>query len=323
MTDSPLRIVFAGTPDFAASHLEALLDNSHHDVIAVLTQPDRPKGRGKVLAPSPVKKLAQEHNIPVYQPASLKDEAAQTLLEELNPEVMIVVAYGLLLPENILNIPDFGCLNVHASLLPRWRGAAPIERAILAGDRETGTCIMQMNAGLDTGDILLSRKTTIEESDSSQSITERLVRLGQESLLEALSLLKSDNLVHTVQDDSSSTYAKKISKEESRINWEDSAEHIQRQVMAFYPRSPAFTGMNGKRLRIISSSTTSFKPDNDVTPGTILKSNNEGIFVQCKDSVLQLLKVQLPGKNPVSIKELLNGKHETFSAGNSFNSQSV
>lgn len=323
MTDSSLRIVFAGTPDFAAAHLQALLD-SPHQVIAVLTQPDRKAGRGKSLRPSPVKQLALDHELPVYQPLSLKDAGTETLLRELTPDLMVVVAYGLLLPQAILDIPRLGCINVHASLLPRWRGAAPIERAILAGDKQSGISIMQMDAGLDTGDILATGATDITPEDNSAMLTERLIHIGQELLLETLDRLGNQSrgeLQSTPQDESLCTYADKLSKEDASIDWQSGADQILRQMRAFFPRSPAFSFMGKERVRLLDGykvSNHSLKNQGSASPGEILQADKSGLLVACSQGALQLTRVQLAGKKPVSVAELLNARREQFAPGKTF-----
>ena len=249
MSGASLRVLFAGTPDFAASHLRALIE-SKHQLIAVLTQPDRPSGRGKKLTPSPVKALAQDAGIEVLQPASLKGEDEQATLRALGADVMIVVAYGLILPQAVLDICPFGCLNVHGSILPRWRGAAPIQRALAAGETETGITIMQMDRGLDTGDMLLKRSCPIASDDTSSSLHDKLMALGAEALIEALALLQDDTLVPAKQNDSEATYAEKITKEEARIDWSQSAKEIHTRIRAYNPFPVAYSEFNNKRIKI-------------------------------------------------------------------------
>jgi methionyl-tRNA formyltransferase len=224
-----MKIIFAGTPEFSVSVLTALI-NAGHNIVGVYCQPDRPKGRGRVLTPCPVKTQALEYNLPVLQPESLKDEEAQTELKNLNATVMVVVAYGQILPKEVLQIPQYGCLNIHASLLPRWRGAAPIQRAILAGDKTTGIGIMQMNEGLDTGAILLEKTCAITNTDTAQSLHDKLASLGADAIVTALKNLK--NLSPTPQNKTEVTYAKKLKKDEAWINWTQSATQINRQIRA-------------------------------------------------------------------------------------------
>ena len=315
-----LRIIFAGTPAFAEAHLAALLE-SRHQVVAVLTQPDRPTGRGKQLLAGPVKRLALDHDIPVHQPPSLKDDDARSLIESFNADIMVVVAYGLLLPPSILSIPPLGCINVHASLLPRWRGAAPIERAILAGDTVTGVCIMQMDAGLDTGPVLNCATTDIVPEDNSASLTERLTAMGQELLVSTLDQLPAGTLKAQPQDEQHSTYAAKLKKEEALIQWSSSASEVLLQVRAFYPRSPAFTHLEGERLRILDAEVVSTHKQQDVrpaAPGEILKASPKGIDVACGKDVLRITLLQLPGRNPVAIGPLLNAHKTQFRPGRQF-----
>ncbi len=315
MNKPALRIGFAGTPEFAAEHLSTLLQESLN-LVCVYTQPDRPAGRGKQAQASAVKKLAIKHNLPVLQPASLKTYEAEEEFKAFNLDVLIVVAYGLILPKSILDIPNKGCINVHASLLPRWRGAAPIERAILAGDQESGITIMQMDAGLDTGDMLCRKATTINSDDTSASLTLRLVKLGQTALLETLKQIHEGSLNPIKQDDSLSTYARKLDKKESLISWNTSAEKIQRQVNAFYPRSPAYTFYDGQRLRIIEALSIDDAANEET--GTIVQISNEGIKVCCSSSCLLIKRFQLSGKSETGIKEFLNGRKDFFTLGSSF-----
>jgi methionyl-tRNA formyltransferase len=315
MNNQALHIVFAGTTGFAALHLHALLENNYH-VGAVYTQPDRPAGRGKKLRPSPVKQLAIDFGIPVFQPDSLKTSEQQELLRSLKIDLMVVVAYGLLLPQAVLDIPHYGCINVHASLLPRWRGAAPIERAILAGDSETGITIMQMDAGLDTGDILFSLSTPIEPHDNSETVSSRLAGLGCQGLLETLDLISIGKLTPTPQDNTQSTYAEKLSTADAQIIWNRPAQEIQRQIAAFYPRSPGWTYINEQRIRIIQSHPDVRKFPS--SPGTIVKSDRSGLLVSCKNSSLLIEQMQLSGKNPNKVAEILNSHHALFSVGSIF-----
>lgn len=320
MNKPALRIGFAGTPDFAARHLAALLE-AGHNVVGVYTQPDRPAGRGKHPQASPVKILANLQGLHLEQPQSLKSEEVQQQLRKLNLDVLVVVAYGLILPEAILKIPRFGCLNVHASLLPRWRGAAPIERAILAGDLETGITIMQMDAGLDTGAILLSTATPIGTEDTSAILTERLISLGQKALLEVLEQIRSGDVEPKTQDESLSTYAAKLSKEEALINWNKNAASIVRQINAFYPRSPAYCFYKGQRLRIIQAADSN--ECSDGKPGTLMEVSQAGLKVSCVNSTLRIKKIQIPGKAETSIKDFLNGRKDFFIPGSQFNIESV
>lgn len=325
MPDTPLRIVFAGTPGFAADHLKALLGGPHR-VIAVMTQPDRKAGRGKSLRPSPVKQLALQHNLPVHQPQSLKQPEVELLLEALAPDIMVVVAYGLLLPQTILDIPRLGCINVHASLLPRWRGAAPIERAILAGDGQTGISIMQMDAGLDTGDILALEATGISADDNSATLSSRLTLIGQQLLLETLGKLAAGQTQASPQESEQATYADKLNNDDARIDWQSDADRILRQMHAFFPRSPAFSFMGKDRLRLLEGFEVSDhlqEGSQNEEPGKILSADKSGLHVACGKGVLVLTRVQIAGKNPVSIAELLNARREQFAPGKTFSPESA
>lgn len=319
MNKPALRIAFAGTPVFAANHLKVLI-NAGYNILGVYTQPDRPSGRGKQDKPSPVKTLALESNLPIFQPQNLKSDDAQKQFEALNFDVLIVVAYGLILPKAILETPRFGCINVHASLLPRWRGAAPIERAMLAGDEQTGITIMQMDAGLDTGDMLLSKATPIKSDDNSESLTTRLTDLGQEALLEVLNQIESETLSPCKQNNELSTYATKLDKEEALIDWNKNAAVIQQQINVFYPRSPAYCFYKAQRLRIIQAvAQTKALP---IKAGTISQIDQNGLIVACDNSSLLIKKIQLPGKAEISIKAFLNGRKDYFTAGTILSSSS-
>lgn len=297
-----LNIVFAGTPEFAAVALRGLLDSAHR-VQAVYTQPDRPAGRGRKLAASPVKALAVEHGIPVHQPATLKTSEAQRALAELRPDVLVVAAYGLILPQAVLDIPRLGCLNIHASLLPRWRGAAPIQRALLAGDSETGITIMQMDAGLDTGAMLAVTRCPITPEDTSQTLHDRLAQQGARALLDTLEQLAAGSIAAQAQDSAQALYAAKITKQEARIDWSRPAVELERQVRAFNPWPVAFTEFNAEPLRIWSARVF---PGGSGTPGTVINAGKDGIDVVTGAGCLRLLKVQLPGGKPVSAADFLH-----------------
>jgi len=314
-----LRIVFAGTPEFAALHLQALLSNGHHEIVAVYTQPDRPAGRGKKLTASPVKSLAQTHGLPVLQPRSLKDVAQQKILLDLNADIMVVVAYGLLLPKTILETPKLGCINVHGSLLPRWRGAAPIQRAIEAGDKETGVTIMQMNEGLDTGEMLLKAHCPITEQDTAGSLHDKLAKIGPPALLKTLLALEEGTAVAEKQDDEQSNYAPKISKDEALLDWNQPAQSLALKVRAFNPFPVTYTtfgeaGMaQAERLRIWRAEVG--PGSKEVLPGTILEADNHGICINTADGGLVVTELQLPGKKRLPVVELLKSRSELFTPG--------
>ncbi|MDH5484976.1 MAG: methionyl-tRNA formyltransferase [Gammaproteobacteria bacterium] len=302
-----LKIIFAGTPDFSVAPLKALLD-SEHDVIAVYAQPDRPSGRGRKLTAGPVKQVALDHNIPVYQPLSLKDAAAQQELINLQADLMVVVAYGLILPAVILNAPRLGCINIHASLLPRWRGAAPIQRAILTGDKTTGITIMQMDVGLDTGDMLLKKECDIRGDDTGSSLHDRLSVLGAEALMEALPLL-IDGTTHPVaQDESQACYAEKLNKAEALLDWQQPAQQLVARIQAFNAWPVAQTTClkddKSQVLRIWRARV--LDEPSGKTPGTVLRSSRDAIDVAAGDVVVQLLQVQLPGGKPMDVKDFVN-----------------
>ncbi|MGB0473608.1 MAG: methionyl-tRNA formyltransferase [Porticoccaceae bacterium] len=311
-----MKIVFAGTPDFAAAHLQALIDCDQHHIVAVYTQPDRPAGRGKKLTPSPVKQLACDHNINVFQPPSLKDSEAQQQLANLDADIMIVVAYGLLLPQAVLDIPRLGCINVHGSLLPKWRGAAPIQRAIEAGDRETGICIMQMDAGLDTGPVISVARCPITAADTSATIYQKLSELGAPTLLAALAKIDQGVAVAEQQDDSQSTYARKIDKAEALIDWSEAAETLARRVRAFNPFPATFSYIAGDRVKIWGA--VAIDANSDQSVGTIVDATADGIVVQTGSGQLLISQIQLAGKSKMPVSELLKSKAELFASGQSF-----
>ncbi|MHB9953912.1 methionyl-tRNA formyltransferase [Vibrio campbellii] len=307
-----LRIVFAGTPDFAARHLAALL-SSEHEVIAVYTQPDRPAGRGKKLTASPVKTIALEHDIPVYQPENFKSDEAKQELADLNADIMVVVAYGLLLPQVVLDTPKLGCINVHGSILPRWRGAAPIQRSIWAGDAETGVTIMQMDIGLDTGDMLKIAALPIEASDTSASMYEKLAGLGPDALIDCLADIAAGKAKPVKQDDELANYAKKLSKEEARIDWNNDAAHIERCIRAFNPWPMSHFEAAENSIKVWQSRVE--EQTSDKPAGTILQADKTGIYVVTGNGVLVLEQLQVPGKKAMSVQDILNSRASWFEVG--------
>lgn len=311
-----MRIIFAGTPEFAATNLQALL-NAGHDIIAVYTQPDRPAGRGRKLKPSAVKELALKHNIPVFQPLSLKDAEAQQTLNELNADLMIVVAYGLLLPQVVLDMPHLGCINVHASLLPRWRGAAPIQRALLAGDAATGVTLMQMDAGLDTGAMLLKTHCPITSTDTSASLHNKLAEQGGAALLELLPLLAKGEITAETQNEAEATYAAKLTKEEAQLNWQLSAEELDRAVRGYNPRPVAWFKEGEEIIRVWQAEAVAAPdalPENSTKPGTLVEVVKDGLIVACGEGWLKITRLQLPGKPQMQVSDLLNGNPDRFTA---------
>jgi len=329
-----LRLIFAGTPAFAAAHLSALLD-SEHEVVAVYTQPDRPAGRGKKLTESPVKQLAKSKHLPVLQPQTLKDSSVLEELSQFHADLMIVVAYGLILPQSVLDAPRLGCLNVHGSLLPRWRGAAPIQRAVEAGDKQTGVTIMQMDAGLDTGDILATEAYDIQTDDTSLDVFNKLEKLGADCLITVLDAFAEKRPPQRInQNEKLANYASKISKKEALIDWTESAASIERKIRAFNPFPITYTFLEGERIKVHSAELLSSErlnpelietlpADKNVTdrPGTIFKTNEQGIDVVCKDSLLRLTRIQLPGKKTSAVKEILLGNKSLFTGGKKFTVQ--
>lgn len=311
-----LKIIFAGTPEFAAVHLRALLQ-SPHQVIAVYTQPDRHAGRGQKILASPVKQLALQHQLPIYQPLTLRDASEQEKFKNLNADIMVVVAYGLLLPEVILNAPRFGCINVHASLLPRWRGAAPIQRAISAGDAKTGVTIMQMDKGLDTGAMLKQTSCSITADDTAETLHHKLAELGVPALLATLNELESGKLHPIKQNDTEACYASKIQKDEAKLNWQLSAAELERQVRAFNPWPVAFAQIDANthlrvwHARVIAESVI-------VEPGVIVRIDKAGIAVATGENVLLLETIQLPGGRAISVADFLNAKRDYLQVGQKF-----
>lgn len=320
----PLNIIFAGTPDFAAKHLAALLA-SHHNIVAVYCPPDKPAGRGKKLTACATKQLALEHNLTVEQPQNFKLTQDQDVLADYQADLMIVVAYGLLLPKVILNTPRLGCINVHGSILPKWRGAAPIQRAVEAGDQQTGVTIMQMDEGLDTGDMILKATCEISPIDTSSSIYEKLAGLGPQALLEAISLMENNAHQSEAQDNSLATYAHKLDKSEAELDWQLPAKILHQKLRAFIPWPVAqFTFTDEKeqqhRIRVWQASVIDNK--DAIAPGTIISADKSGITVATSHQALRLESLQLPGKKALACADILNGRADWFKQGKCINGQS-
>ena len=307
-----LKLIFAGTPDFAARHLAALL-SSDHEVVAVYTQPDKPAGRGQKLTASPVKDLALAHDLPVYQPASLRNEEAQAELAALGADLMVVVAYGLILPKAVLDTPRLGCLNVHGSLLPRWRGAAPIQRAIWAGDAETGVTIMQMDVGLDTGAMIRKVSCPIASDETSASLYDKLAELGPQALVDTLNAMAAGETAAEAQDDALANYAQKLSKEEARIDWSMEAVAIERCIRAFNPWPISWFEVADQTIKVWQAEV--IDSDHGQPVGTLLKADKQGIDVATGKGVLRLLTLQPPGKKAMSVPDLLNSRRDWFEPG--------
>ena len=308
-----MKIVFAGTPEFAARHLGSLIDDGRHQIVAVYTQPDRPAGRGKKLQASPVKQLAEEQGLAINQPQSLRQTEQQTALSELDADLMVVVAYGLILPQQVLDIPRLGCINVHGSILPKWRGAAPIQRAIEAGDSETGITIMQMDAGLDTGPMLSITRCAIGDQDTSGAIYERLANLGGPALLQAIDKLETGSAQTVAQDDSLSSYASQIDKAEAQIDWSEAAMVIDRRIRAFNPFPCAFTSIEEQRIKIWCSTVKS--SDHTGQPGQIVRADNQGLLICCGQGSLLLTEIQLAGKSRLAVAEILKSRADLLAVG--------
>ncbi|MFQ2458122.1 methionyl-tRNA formyltransferase [Aeromonas caviae] len=307
-----LKLIFAGTPDFAARHLAALL-SSGHEVVAVYTQPDKPAGRGQKLTASPVKELALAHDLPVYQPASLRNEAAQAELAALGADLMVVVAYGLILPKAVLDTPRLGCINVHGSLLPRWRGAAPIQRSIWAGDAETGVTIMQMDVGLDTGAMIRKVTCPIASDETSASLYDKLAGLGPQALVDTLDAMAAGDTAAEPQNDALANYAEKLSKEEARIDWSMDAVAIERCIRAFNPWPISWFDVAGQTVKVWQAEVV--VQDHGQAAGTLLKADKQGIEVATGQGVLRLLTLQPPGKKAMSVSDLLNSRRDWFEPG--------
>jgi methionyl-tRNA formyltransferase len=306
--EPPLRLVFAGTPDFALPSLAACLA-SGAEVVAVYTQPDRPAGRGRKLSPSPVKQAAYAAGVPIEQPVSLKAVGAQATLAALRPDLLVVVAYGLILPPAVLGLPTHGCWNVHASLLPRWRGAAPIQRAILAGDRVTGVSLMQMDAGLDTGAVLLERSTPIHADDTGGSLHDRLAELGAQVLAEGLAALLAGTVPPArAQADTGASYAHKLEKSQAELDWQQAAVTLERQVRAFDPWPVATTHIAGEPVRVWAAQ--ALDREHAAVPGSVLAAGAEGIDVACGNGALRINALQRAGGRRLSAADYLNGRPE-------------
>jgi methionyl-tRNA formyltransferase len=310
MPQTSLKIIFAGTPEFVIPTLDAL-SQSPHQLISILTQPDKPAGRGQKLSASPAKQWALQHQIPVMQPASLRDEAIQQTLRDLQPDVMIVAAYGLLLPEAVLSIPRFGCINIHPSILPRWRGASPIQSAILNGDTQTGVTIMQMEKGMDSGPMLHKVFTLIESKDTAKTLHDRLAILSANALIDTLKNI--DHLKPEPQNAEQVTFAHKILKDHGHINWHQAATVIDCAIRAFNPWPIAYAHTNNTVIRIFQASILDEKSSS--TPGTILRAGKDGIDVTSTTHVLRLEQLQCPGGKVLSARELLHSKQSLFQPG--------
>ena len=302
------RIIFAGSPDFAVPSLKRLMA-SRHDVVAVLTQPDRPSGRGRKLMPGPVKKCAMQHDLTVYQPAGLRDPDAQDRLAEFAPDLMVIVAYGLLLPPEVLSLPGAGCINVHASVLPRWRGASPIQAAILAGDRQTGVSLMQMAEGLDTGPVFAEEQTDIDAHETAGELHDRLAELGADLLIRCLDPILDDTLTPVPQRETDVTYAARISKADACIDWSRSAVDIDRLIRAYDPWPVAETLLDGERMRCWRSVAMDKEPPSDkpCRPGLIEVVTGEGIDVRTGQGILRLIEVQMPGRRRMHARDFARG----------------
>ena len=311
-----MRIIFAGTPEFAAIHLSSLLNSSAHEIVAVYTQPDRPAGRGKKLISSPVKLLALKNTIPVYQPASFNSKSALSDLAALKADIMVVVAYGLILPQSVLDIPLRGCINVHGSVLPRWRGAAPIQRAIEAGDQASGITIIQMDAGLDTGAMLSISRCNIEKNETSVSLHDKLASLGASAMTSTLQRLKDQTAIGIAQDCSLSSYADKIKKSEASIKWSEPAHIIERKIRAYNPSPISYSLLDDLRIKIWSASALHEEAIGEI--GEIISATQEGLTIKCGQGCLLINELQIPGKTKMPVSEVLKSKAQLFSCGKIF-----
>jgi len=298
------KIIYAGTPDFAVEGLKQIINNTNYEVIAVYTQPDRPAGRGRKLTASPVKACALAHDIPVYQPSSLKSKDEQTFFTSLDADLLVVTAYGLILPKAILDAPKYGCINIHASLLPRWRGAAPIQRSILAGDAETGITIMNMDIGLDTGDMLLKQSCKIGATQTASDLHDELMALGGKALLKVLPTIFDGSVVAEKQNDELALYAKKLNKAEAKINWSDDAPYIVRMVNAFNSWPVAQTTMDEKVIRIWKAE--QLDETSNAESGSVIRYSKDGIVVATGKGVVNIVEMQMPGKRKMAVSDIVN-----------------
>jgi methionyl-tRNA formyltransferase len=312
-----MKVIFAGTPEFSLPALKAIYESSHK-ICAVYTQPDRPSGRGLKLTASPVKQLSQELNLPVCQPINLKNPEAQKQFLAFNADIFVDVACGFLIPKEILNAPKYRCINIHPSLLPRWRGAAPIQRAILAGDQITGVTIMQMDAGLDTGAIYKQISLPIENHDTTASLWEKCAVIGAKLLLEVLDEIEEGKAILTSQDDSKANYAEKITKEEAKLNWNLNAIELDRLVRAFNPKPIAYTEIDNQIIKIWQTQVLTNSVSKNELPGTIIKTDKDGIDVITGSGILRLQKIQLAGGKILAVADVLNSKKNLFNVGNKF-----
>jgi len=303
MQPQELRTVFMGTPDFALQTLQGLID-AGCKMVGVYTQPDRPKGRGKQLAAPPVKELAQKYDIPVYQPLKLRQPEAVAELEALAPDLIVVVAYGQILPKSVLEIPAHGCINVHASLLPKYRGAAPINKAIIDGETETGITTMYMDVGLDTGDMLVKKILAIGPEETAGELHDRLATLGRETMEETLRQLGAGTLQREVQDDEQSTYASMMKKEDGRIDWSRPAREIHNHVRGLDPWPGAYTTINGELLKLAETRPEATKGDK---PGCVIKADKDGVCVACGSGSLRIQQLQLAGRKRLAAADFLRG----------------
>ena len=306
------RIVFAGTPEIARSVLKTLI-HSEHEVIACLTKPDKPSGRGRKKLPNLVKMFALSNKIPVYEPITLHSDSFKLALKKMEPSILIVIAYGLILPKDILMIPRYGCINVHASLLPKWRGASPIQHSILAGDNRSGITIIQMDTGLDTGDILNQEPCVISPKATCRHLYERLSNLGSKVLLETLDKLTKGSIIPKPQDDKLASYATKIQKKDGYLNWHHSSIVLERQIRAFNPWPIAFTYLDTTTIRIFEA--ISLSNEFKKKPGTILSASKSGLLIATGNGNLNITKLQFPNKKPMLIHAILNSKKELFKTG--------